>query len=160
MGSCFSLHPDADFEEMENMEVLRDPVQGSDEVQKLSERLARVSHNANKTDIIIFGAGIGGIAMLEVLHSYKGVNITAIVDISEEAPAFALARELGIKTSTDGDALFATFNEGILIDVTGDSALCNKLDAFTAPPQLELISAKLYHYSGLAGCSAGRCSAV
>ena len=113
-----------------------------EEVQNLSERLASVSHNTNKADILIFGAGIGGIAMLEVLHSYKGVNISAIVDISEQAPAFKLARELGIKTSTDGDTLLATFKEGILIDVTGDPKMYYKLDAFTAPPRFELISGK------------------
>ena len=117
-------------------------MRSGNEVQALAERLASVSQNSNKTDILIFGAGIGGIAMLEVLHGYQGVNITAIIDVAEDAPAFELARELNIPTSTDGDAVLATFKEGILIDVTGDPKLYEKLDAFTAPPQLELISAK------------------
>ena len=117
-------------------------LRSADEVQKLAERLASVSRNAKKTDILIFGAGIGGIAMLEVLHSYKGVNITAIVDVSEEAPAFELARELGIKTSTDTDATLDSFKEGIVIDVTGDHKLYEKLDVFSEPLEIELISAK------------------
>jgi len=112
------------------------------DVQELAAKLASVSNNSKKTDILIFGAGIGGLATLEALKGYDGVHIVAIVDVAEDAPAFELAREMGVQISTDADATLASFKEGIVIDVTGDPGLYRKLDAFSAPLEIELISAK------------------
>ncbi|ATX79613.1 diguanylate cyclase (GGDEF) domain-containing protein [Mariprofundus aestuarium] len=117
-------------------------IRSAEDLQKLAESLASVCHNSKKADVLIFGAGTGGLAMLEALKDYNGINITAIVDITENAPAFALARHLGIKTSTQCDEVLASFREGIVIDVTGDPELYKKLDAFSAPHHIELISAK------------------
>ena len=117
-------------------------LRGQADMQELAAMLASVSNNSKKADIIVFGAGIGGLATLEVLKDYTGVHIVAIVDITEDAPAFELAKEMGIQVSTDADATLASFKEGIIIDVTGDPGLYEKLDTFSTPLEIELISAK------------------
>ncbi|MED4400858.1 sigma 54-interacting transcriptional regulator [Metabacillus fastidiosus] len=51
--------------------------------------------------VMVVGAGNGGVALLRMLYKTKMMNIIAVVDISEKAPGIALAKELGIHTSTD-----------------------------------------------------------
>lgn len=119
-----------------------DQNRSSEGIQKLAETLASVSSNSRKTEILIFGAGIGGLAMLEVLKEYPGVNISAIVDIAEDAPGFQLARELGITTSTACNSVLEAFDGDIVIDVTGDPKLYDQLESVTSPHHIELISAK------------------
>jgi len=60
----------------------------------------------------------------------EDITIHSIVDIVKDTPAFQLAQELNIATSTDGDAALETFKGDIVIDVTGDKALHQKLMAF------------------------------
>ena len=92
-------------------------------LHKLAKSLASVAKNSKKLDVLIFGAGLGGLAMLEVLSQSDDISIHALVDIAEDAPAFQLARELGITISTDCDGTLNTFEGDIVIDVTGDDNL-------------------------------------
>jgi len=111
-------------------------------LQELAGSLASVSRNSKKLDILIFGAGLGGLAMLEVLSQSEGVTIHAIVDNADDAAGFQLARELNINTSTDSEAALNAFYGDIIIDVTGDPELYIKLLKHTEPHHIELISAK------------------
>ncbi|MDQ6998255.1 MAG: GGDEF domain-containing protein [Mariprofundus sp.] len=112
------------------------------DLQLLVKSLASVSMNSKRIDILIFGAGLGGLAMLEVLSQSDDISIHAIVDIIEDAPAFQLARQLGITTSTDRTRTLERFNGDIIIDVTGNAELYDILYAFTQPHHIELISSK------------------
>lgn len=112
------------------------------DLQELAESLASVSKSSNKLDILIFGAGLGGLAMLEVLSQSEGIIIHSIVDIADDAPGFQLARNLNINTSTDSEAALEAFQGDIIIDVTGDPELYTKLLQYTEPHHIELISAK------------------
>ncbi|GAV20281.1 diguanylate cyclase [Mariprofundus micogutta] len=112
------------------------------DLQVLAESLASVAKVTKNLDVLIFGAGLGGLAMLEVLSQSEHVSIHSIIDISEDAPAFQLAHELGVNTSTDSSAELESFRGDIIIDVTGDASLRSKLIAFKREHQVELISAK------------------
>jgi len=112
------------------------------DLQELAASLASVANNSRTLDILIFGAGLGGLAMLEVLSHFDHVTVHAIVDKVKDTPAFQLARELNIPTTTDGDAALRSFKGDIVIDVTGDKALHHKLMAFTQQHHIELISAR------------------
>jgi len=112
------------------------------DLQELAKSLASVASISKSLDILIFGAGLGGLAMLEALRHLEGISIHAIVDIEKAPPAFQLARELNIPTTTDGDNALETFRGDIVIDVTGDKVLHHKLMTFTQNRHLELISAK------------------
>ncbi|MBL4774908.1 MAG: hypothetical protein JKY87_02460 [Mariprofundus sp.] len=75
----------------------------TDAVQTLASSLASVADNAQRVHLLIFGGGRDGKALLDVLRHYNWVNIHAIVDISEQAIAFPLAKQWGIPTSIDGE---------------------------------------------------------
>jgi len=112
------------------------------DLQELAQSLASVAGISKHLNVLIFGAGLGGLAMLEALRNLKDVSVHAIVDIEKEPPAFQLARELNIPTSNDRDSVLSTFNGSIIIDVSGDRDLHLKLTEHTISHELELISAK------------------
>lgn len=112
------------------------------DIQRLAGTLASVSRNGAEIRILIFGGGIGGLCMLETLRHFDGVEVVGIVDTLADAPAFTLAKELGIPTACDSEAALAGFDGDILIDVTGDAELHKRLHAFSKPQHLELISGK------------------
>ncbi|ATX82030.1 diguanylate cyclase (GGDEF) domain-containing protein [Mariprofundus ferrinatatus] len=117
-------------------------IRSEEELQKLSETIASVTNNAKTLEVLVFGGGIGGLSILDVLSGYDGVSVSTIVDKVENAPAFELARMLGVKTSTDFDTALEAFRGDIVIDVTGDPDLYKKLRDYTEPHHIELISAK------------------
>ena len=93
-------------------------------------------------DILILGAGRGGMAILEVLQRYSWINIRAVVDIDPEAGALQAAREAGIPVSSDIEGEVKGFGSGIIIDVTGDRTLPEKLKTMTQHQSVELVSGK------------------
>jgi len=108
----------------------------------LATSLASVASNAVQVDVLIFGGGRGGLAMLEVLQHYNWVKIHAVVDMTEHAIAFPAARQAGIHTSTDSRLTLAQFNGDIVIDVTGDKQMAKKLAPNLLLRRIELISGK------------------
>ena len=70
--------------------------------------------------IVIIGGGNGGKGMLRVLSPLVDVNILGISDVRLDAPGVVLAKELGIRTSTDMNELLRLPNLDIVIDVTGN----------------------------------------
>lgn len=101
---------------------------------------ASVRFNSNSVSILIFGAGRGGMAMLEVLRQYSWIKIHAIVDMDAAAPAFALAEELDILVSTDINGVLESFHGEIIIDVTGNPQMGQTLALIAHEQDLELIS--------------------
>ena len=111
-------------------------------LQELATSMTTVAGNAKQIDLLILGGGRGGKAMLEVLQHYDWVNIHAIVDITEQALAFPMARETGIATFIDRDKAFQQFHGDIVIDVTGDKSMPKLLAPGLRLRQIELISGK------------------
>lgn len=72
-------------------------------------------------NIAIIGGGNGGKAMLRVLSPLPDVNILGISDVRLDAPGIILAKELGIRTSTDMNDLLKLTNLDVVIDVTGNA---------------------------------------
>jgi len=112
------------------------------DVRDLATSLASVADNAKQIDLIILGGGRGGMAMLEVLQHYDWVHIHAIVDITENAVAFPMARQSGIHTSIDRNLTLEQFDVDIVIDVTGDNAMARCLAPSLHLRRIELISGK------------------
>ena len=93
-------------------------------------------------DVLILGAGRGGMATLEVLQHYKWVNIHAVIDTDPTAPGLAAAKRLGIRTSCDFETITEHFHNGIIIDVTGNSKVPQRLKQILRERPIELISGK------------------
>jgi PAS domain S-box-containing protein len=75
---------------------------------------------ANKTNILIIGAGRGGSLLIELLHKSEKVNIIGVVDINADAPGIKLAKELGIPTAPDYKAFLNKGELNEVINVTGE----------------------------------------
>ena len=72
--------------------------------------------------VIIVGAGKGGTALLELFTRSPDVEIAGVADVNPEAPGLRLARNLGVRTATDAQALIAEDRADLIVDVTGDPA--------------------------------------
>lgn len=103
---------------------------------------AIVNFTSTPIDILILGAGRGGLAILEVLQHYGWVNICSIVDIDPQAPGLLAARELGIPASSDYEKAVDRFDDGIIIDVTGDKSLPERMKEAMCHRSVELVSGK------------------
>ncbi len=77
--------------------------------------------------VVIWGAGKGGTALLELFTRSPEVQVVGIADSNPEAPGLRLARNLGIHTTTDGLALLAEDRADLIVDVTGDPAIRSAL---------------------------------
>lgn len=73
--------------------------------------------------VIIVGAGKGGAALLELFTRSPDVEVAGVADVNPEAPGLCLARNLGIRTATDAQALIAEDRADLIVDVTGDPAM-------------------------------------
>ena len=70
--------------------------------------------------VAIVGGGETGTPLLENLLQASFVEVTGIADLDASAPGIALARDLGIATSTDFlDLVRVDVPPDIVIDVTG-----------------------------------------
>ena len=72
------------------------------------------------TRIILIGAGKGGRALVELFHKDPTVEIAGVADKDAGAPGLALARELGLRVSTDYREFLTGEEDGLIIDVTGN----------------------------------------
>lgn len=69
--------------------------------------------------VAIVGGGRGGRAVLQALGHMKNVSVVGVADMRPDAPAFALARSLGVFTTTDADALVRRPEVQVVFEVTG-----------------------------------------
>ena len=56
---------------------------------------------ADKTKILIVGAGKGGTALIELFSESETIDIIGVVDVNQDAPGIKLAKELNISTASD-----------------------------------------------------------
>ena len=57
---------------------------------------------------------------MELFHKDPTVQIVSVVDKNERAPGLALARQLGLRVSSNYRKLLAAQEADLIIDVTGD----------------------------------------
>lgn len=77
-------------------------------------------------NVLIVGAGSGGTKILNLLLNSNFMNVSAIVDIDEQAPGLVIAKKLGISYGSDWKH-FLTDEVHIVFDVTGDKAVFDEL---------------------------------
>lgn len=69
-------------------------------------------------NILIVGAGNGGYALLKLIEQADYLQVTAIVDINDEAPGMIYAKQQNIPTYSEWKSLLSNDIQ-IIIDVTG-----------------------------------------
>ncbi|MBH0203041.1 MAG: Gfo/Idh/MocA family oxidoreductase [Nitrospira sp.] len=73
--------------------------------------------------VAIIGAGRGGMALLDVLHQIRTIQIVGIADQNPSAPGLKRAQELHVPVY-DGIADLITYQGlNLVMDVTGDPAM-------------------------------------
>lgn len=98
-----------------------------------------------KLGLAIIGGGTGGLALLQLFHRDKEINILGVADTRPEASAIKYAQSLNIKTTTDFRELIKHEAIDLIVDVTGSPEVRAQIEREKSP-QVELLegtSAKL-----------------
>jgi PAS domain S-box-containing protein len=98
---------------------------------------------AKKTNVLIVGAGKGGILLIDLFHKSTTVKISGVVDKNPHAPGMKLAKQLGIPSAAHYKEFLRKKNIDEIINVTG-----------SAKVQDELLKCKLPHVEVIGGYSA------
>jgi len=80
-----------------------------------------------KTNIVIVGAGKGGVSFLNMFHQDEFVNILGIVDKNPEAQGMMLAQKLNIPTFNSWKEIIKDKKLDEIIDVSGNEKVFNTL---------------------------------
>ncbi|WP_100010713.1 sigma 54-interacting transcriptional regulator [Lentibacillus sediminis] len=76
--------------------------------------------------VLIVGAGKGGSALLEILHTTKRMEIAAVIDHNKDAPGISLAKKYEIPTGCDWKS-WLDKNIDIIIEATGKEQVLKEL---------------------------------
>jgi len=98
-------------------------------------------------NIVIVGGGSGGVSMIKAFNALKEVNIVGVVDVRIDAPGIVLAKNIGIRTTTNMNDYLKKTGVEIIIDVTGNEKV-NELIMQNKLPESDVINshvAKLIH---------------
>lgn len=79
------------------------------------------------TKVAILGAGRGGTALLDLLHQIPAIEIVGISDRDPQAPGLQRARDLHIPVAKRIDELLHNHHTQLILDVTGDPAMDQRL---------------------------------
>ncbi|HWI53819.1 MAG TPA: PAS domain-containing protein, partial [Symbiobacteriaceae bacterium] len=75
-------------------------------------------------NVVIIGAGQGGSSLLRAFRSMASrIKVIGVADRNPEAPGMALAREMGLPTTTDWSGLVCLPEVDLIVQSTGDPAL-------------------------------------
>jgi PAS domain S-box-containing protein len=77
-------------------------------------------------NVLIIGAGTGGLIILDLLQNLDFMNVKAIIDTDERAPGITRAKELGISYGNDWKVHLSP-NIHIVFDVSGNEAVFAEL---------------------------------
>lgn len=77
-------------------------------------------------NVLIVGAGSGGLLLLDLFQNLEFMNVTAIVDTDNRAPGILRAKELGIQYGTDWKDML-TSDLQIIFDVTGNESVFTEI---------------------------------
>jgi two-component system, NtrC family, sensor kinase len=90
-------------------------------VQHLTDRPA--TEKLAPVKVAIFGAGRGGMALLDLLHQIPSIEIVGITDRDPGAPGLQRAQALRIPVIGRADELVSNHGVNLIMDVTGDPAM-------------------------------------
>ena len=76
---------------------------------------------SKRINILIVGAGRGGVTFLNLLHEFSGVNIVGVVDSNSKAPGIKIAEERGIPVSKNYKDFLKGERIDDIINVTGNN---------------------------------------
>lgn len=91
--------------------------------------------------VAIIGAGEAGSAILGALVALESVQVVGIADVRSEVPGFALARKLGVPTTTDVDTLAARADLNVIIEATDRADVLSRLQQ-VKQPHTQLVGAE------------------
>jgi len=74
-----------------------------------------------KINVLIVGAGRGGVTFLNLLHGYIGVNIVGVVDSNNRAPGIKIAEDWGIPVSKNYKDFLRGERIDDIINLTGNN---------------------------------------
>jgi signal transduction histidine kinase len=87
----------------------------------------RQTENQPRIKVVIVGAGKGGVALLESFLNLPRIHLVGIADKDVEALGLKLARHYHIPTTQDAMRLIQQPNIHLIVDVTGDPSLSEKI---------------------------------
>jgi transcriptional regulator with PAS, ATPase and Fis domain len=92
-------------------------------------------NSLESTNVLIFGAGKGGTALLELFNEDPGLNLVGIVDIDPKASGLKLARKKGIPAARSADVflLDPDLKVDVIVDASGNSEAWGKLEQVKLP---------------------------
>jgi len=70
--------------------------------------------------VVVMGGGSGGLAMLEMLHDEELATVVGVVDVNDNAPGMACARNLGVPTYHDIETALVTCAPCVAFNLTGN----------------------------------------
>jgi dihydrodipicolinate reductase len=76
--------------------------------------------------LAIAGGGIGGSALISLLRGDSYTHLVGVYENKHDAPGVVLARKWNIPVFADLES-FATVNPDVVVNVTGDSEISNKI---------------------------------
>lgn len=91
-------------------------------------------------DIVIIDGGQAALVMMEYFLQNEEVQIVGVVDLNDQAPGIARARQLGIPTGRDLQAFVTQPNVGAVIEITGNAKVRRAIIDLLRPDQ-ELMTA-------------------
>lgn len=94
---------------------------------------------AAPTKVAILGAGRGGTALLDLLHQIPAIEIVGISDRDPQAPGLQRARDLHLPVVEHIDDLLHDHHTQLVLDVTGDPAMAQRLRR-DARPGVDILS--------------------
>jgi two-component system NtrC family sensor kinase len=100
-------------------------------VQHLTD--SSVAAKLAPTKVAILGAGRGGTALLDLLHQIPAIEIVGIMDRDPSAPGIQRAQDLHIPVTYRADELVNNHGVNLLMDVTGDPAMEQFIQANKQP---------------------------
>lgn len=96
---------------------------------------------AEKTKILIVGAGKGGKALIELFFGSRTVDIIGVADTNQEAPGIKLAKELNIPTARDYKEFMDQEGLSEIFNSTGSDGVQKELIR-EKPPGVEVIDGR------------------
>ncbi len=91
--------------------------------------------------VLLIGAGRAGRMLLRVFERHSTIQVIAVVDKNLRAPGIELARKMNIPVATDYQTFLREPGLDLIVNVTGDAALQNRL-LHEKAAQTELIGGK------------------
>jgi signal transduction histidine kinase len=89
-----------------------------------------MDHASSPVRVVILGAGKRGATLLELFAHDRGVEVLGISDIDPNAPALAIAKHFGIRTTNDPLELLAATPADLLVNATNDPSVDSLLHQY------------------------------